>query len=167
MLPTLPIPRAHFGTLTLDSERIPILGVAGDQQAALFGQGCFEPGEIKNTYGTGGFLLMNTGERLYRSENGLISTIAASLGGKVEYALEGSIFIAGAVIQWLRDELGLLSTLRRQRWQPRWRCPTAAGCISCQRLRGLARRLGHGDARGRHRGVNARQQQKNTLSRCA
>ncbi len=99
---------AHFGTLTLVSERITILGVAGTTSGAL-GQGCFEPGEIKNTYGTGGFLLMNTGERLYRSENGLISTIAASLGGKVEYALEGSIFIAGAVIQWLRDELGLLS----------------------------------------------------------
>lgn len=89
---------------------IPISGAAGDQQAALFGQKCFRPGEAKNTYGTGCFLLMNTGERPIFSENGLITTIAWGLDGKVTYALEGSIFVAGAAVQWLRDEMGLIST---------------------------------------------------------
>lgn len=88
---------------------IPISGAAGDQQSALFGQCCFEPGQIKNTYGTGCFLLMNTGTNLVQSKNGLISTIAASADGKARYALEGSVFSGGAVIQWLRDELGLIS----------------------------------------------------------
>lgn len=89
---------------------IPISGAAGDQQAALFGQTCFQPGEAKNTYGTGCFLLMNTGETPVRSRNGLVTTIAWGLDGKVEYALEGSVFVAGAAIQWLRDELGLLDS---------------------------------------------------------
>jgi glycerol kinase len=84
---------------------IPIYGVAGDQQAALFGQTCFQKGEIKNTYGTGGFLMMNTGEKLVRSKNGLITTIAVNGKGEPCYALEGSVFICGAAIQWLRDEL--------------------------------------------------------------
>ena len=88
--------------------RIPISGIAGDQQAALFGQACFKPGMAKNTYGTGCFLLMNTGDEIVRSKNGLITTIAWGLDGKVEYALEGSIFVAGAVVQWLRDELKLI-----------------------------------------------------------
>ena len=87
---------------------IKIAGAAGDQQCALFGQCCFAPGEAKNTYGTGGFLLMNTGETPVYSKNGLVTTIAWGIGGKVTYALEGSIFVAGAAIQWLRDELGLL-----------------------------------------------------------
>jgi glycerol kinase len=87
---------------------IPVAGVAGDQQAALFGQCCFEPGMGKCTYGTGSFLLMNTGEQAVNSQNGLLTTIAWGLGGKVVYALEGSSFIAGAVIQWLRDELCLI-----------------------------------------------------------
>lgn len=87
---------------------IPIAGVAGDQQAALFGQTCFAPGEAKNTYGTGCFLLMNTGSQPVSSENGLLTTIAWNIGGQVTYALEGSVFVAGAAIQWLRDELGLL-----------------------------------------------------------
>ena len=87
---------------------VPIAGAAGDQQAALFGQCCFGPGEVKNTYGTGCFLLMNTGERLVRSESGLLTTIAVGIDGKVEYALEGSVFVAGAAIQWLRDELRVL-----------------------------------------------------------
>ena len=87
---------------------IPIAGIAGDQQAALFGQCCFEAGMVKNTYGTGCFILMNTGEKAISSENGLITTIAWGVGGKVEYALEGSVFVAGAVIQWLRDGLGLI-----------------------------------------------------------
>ena len=91
---------------------IPICGVAGDQQAALFGQTCFTPGEAKNTFGTGGFMLMNTGEQPVFSQNGLVTTIAWGLDGKVHYALEGSIFVAGAAIQWLRDELKLLEEAR-------------------------------------------------------
>lgn len=90
--------------------RIPIAGAAGDQQAALFGQICFEAGEAKNTYGTGCFLLMNTGEKPVFSKNGLVTTIAWGLNGKVTYALEGSIFVAGAAIQWLRDELHLIDS---------------------------------------------------------
>jgi glycerol kinase len=87
---------------------IPVSGVAGDQQAALFGQGCFREGMVKNTYGTGCFMLMNTGEKIVRSNNRLLTTIAWGLDGKVNYALEGSVFIAGASIQWLRDEVKLL-----------------------------------------------------------
>ena len=87
---------------------VPIAGAGGDQQCALFGQTCFTAGEAKNTYGTGGFMLMNTGEKPVVSKNGLVTTIAWGVDGKVEYALEGSIFVAGAAIQWLRDELGLL-----------------------------------------------------------
>lgn len=89
---------------------IPIAGAAGDQQAALFGQTCFTAGEAKNTYGTGAFLLMNTGEKPVFSQNGLVTTIAWGLDGKVNYALEGSIFVAGAAIQWLRDELHLIDS---------------------------------------------------------
>ena len=90
--------------------RIPIAGAAGDQQAALFGQCCFESGDVKNTYGTGCFLLMNTGEKPIFSKNGLVTTIAWGLDGKVNYALEGSIFVAGAAIQWLRDELRIIDS---------------------------------------------------------
>ena len=89
---------------------IPIGGAAGDQQAALFGQTCFEPGSAKNTYGTGCFLLMNTGEQPVHSRNGLLTTIAWGIDGRVEYALEGSVFVAGAAIQWLRDEMKLVET---------------------------------------------------------
>jgi glycerol kinase len=89
---------------------IPIAGAAGDQQAALFGQGCFVPGRAKNTYGTGCFLLMNTGREAPLSKSGLVTTIAWGLGGQVEYALEGSIFVAGAAVQWLRDGLGLVAS---------------------------------------------------------
>ena len=93
-----------FGT------EVPISGAAGDQQCALFGQCCFEAGEVKNTYGTGGFLLMNTGEKAVESRNGLLTTVAASAGEKKAYALEGSVFISGAGIQWLRDEMGLIGS---------------------------------------------------------
>ena len=89
---------------------IPVCGAAGDQQSALFGQCCFEPGDVKNTYGTGCFLLMNTGSEPVMSRNGLLTTIAATLPGQVQYALEGSVFTAGAAIQWLRDELGMISS---------------------------------------------------------
>ena len=98
--------------LTMGEEsgtNIPIAGIAGDQQAALFGQTCFNKGDIKNTYGTGCFMLMNTGENCIKSNNGLLTTIAVGINGKVEYALEGSVFIAGAVIQWLRDEMKFFS----------------------------------------------------------
>lgn len=91
-----------------DGSKIPIAGVAGDQQSALFGQACFTPGMAKNTYGTGCFMLMNTGNKAVQSSHGLLTTIAWGIDGKVEYALEGSVFIAGAAIQWLRDGLGIL-----------------------------------------------------------
>lgn len=93
---------------TFGGSEIPIAGIAGDQQASLFGQTCFESGMVKNTYGTGCFMLMNTGEKAVLSKNGLITTIAWGIDGKIEYALEGSIFIAGASIQWLRDEIGII-----------------------------------------------------------
>ncbi|KPC75238.1 glycerol kinase [Thermoactinomyces vulgaris] len=94
----------------LDNAEIPIAGIAGDQQAALFGQACFEQGMAKNTYGTGCFMLMNTGEKAVPSKHGLLTTIAWGLDGKVEYALEGSIFIAGSAVQWLRDGLKMIKT---------------------------------------------------------
>lgn len=90
------------------TKNVPIAGIAGDQHAALFGQACFEPGMAKNTYGTGCFLLMNTGEKAIRSQNNLLTTIAWRINGKTEYALEGSVFMGGAVVQWLRDELELI-----------------------------------------------------------
>ncbi len=89
---------------------VPVMGVAGDQQAALFGQAGFRPGAIKNTYGTGAFILLNTGRRLVESKYGLVTTVACGPGGRAVYALEGSVFVAGAAIQWLRDELGLIAT---------------------------------------------------------
>jgi glycerol kinase len=108
LLPEIKPSAAAFGTWNLNGIEIPIAGVAGDQQAALFGQACFEPGMAKNTYGTGCFMLMNTGAKIQLSKNGLITTIAWGLDGKVEYALEGSVFIAGAAVQWLRDSLHLI-----------------------------------------------------------
>ncbi|MEO9478307.1 MAG: glycerol kinase GlpK [Maribacter dokdonensis] len=108
MLPEVKPSSAHFGDYEIDGVKIPIAGIAGDQQAALFGQACFKKGSAKNTYGTGCFMLMNTGEKPQFSKNGLLTTIAYGLNGKVHYALEGSIFIAGAAIQWLRDGLELI-----------------------------------------------------------
>lgn len=102
-------PSSHlYGHWNYQGQSIPICGVAGDQQAALFGQACFEPGMAKNTYGTGCFMLMNTGSEIKESKNGLITTIAWGLDNKVEYALEGSVFIAGAAVQWLRDSLHVI-----------------------------------------------------------
>ena len=109
MLPEVRDSSTHYGDALLQGIHVPICGVAGDQQAALFGQCCFQPGDAKNTYGTGCFLLMNTGDKAVTSRNGLLTTIAIGLGGKVQYALEGSIFVAGAVVQWLRDELHLIT----------------------------------------------------------
>lgn len=99
-----------YTTTTIFAHRVPIAGIAGDQQAALFGQMCVEPGAVKNTYGTGCFLLMNTGDRPIFSSNRLLTTVAWQLDGKVSYALEGSIFVAGSVVQWLRDGLKCISS---------------------------------------------------------
>ena len=101
-----------YGTVKLGGVDVPIGGIAGDQQAALFGQTCFEKGDVKNTYGTGCFLLMNTGETPCRSRNGMLTTIAAGTGERIQYALEGSVFVGGAVVQWLRDEMGLIDESR-------------------------------------------------------
>ena len=109
MLPEVKMSADDYGTVSLLGEEIPICGVAGDQQAALFGQACFREGDAKNTYGTGCFLLMNTGTSPKKNDSGLIVTLAAAEKGKEpEYALEGSVFIGGAVVQWIRDELGLI-----------------------------------------------------------
>lgn len=108
MLPEVKCSADDFGSYRIKNVDIPILGVAGDQQAALFGQVCFEPGMAKNTYGTGCFMLMNTGSKIHISKNGLITTIAWGIDNKIEYALEGSVFIAGAAVQWLRDSLGFI-----------------------------------------------------------
>ena len=117
LLEALSIPRAMLpkvipssglcGHTEIQGHSVPIGGIAGDQQAALFGQCCFEPGQAKNTYGTGCFLLVHTGETAHQSQNGLITTLAAGLGTRPQYALEGSVFIAGAAIQWLRDGMRL------------------------------------------------------------
>ncbi len=111
------LPEVHnsseiYGYTAIQDEQIPLAGIAGDQQAALFGQTCFGKGEAKNTYGTGCFLLMNTGTTPCDSKNGLLTTIAIGLDGKVQYALEGSVFVGGAVIQWLRDELRFITESR-------------------------------------------------------
>jgi glycerol kinase len=117
LLKILGIPRAMLPEVKGSSEvygmstkNVPIAGIAGDQHAALFGQACFEPGMAKNTYGTGCFMLMNTGERAILSKNNLVTTIAWQINGKTEYALEGSVFMGGAVVQWLRDELELVQS---------------------------------------------------------
>ena len=120
----------HFGG------EIKIAGAAGDQQAALFGQTCFAAGDAKNTYGTGGFLLMNTGEHPVESQNGLVTTVAWGLGGKVYYALEGSIFVAGAAIQWLRDELKILEESRDSEYMAR-KVPDTNGCYVVPAFTGL------------------------------
>ena len=99
-----------YAGLGQQGRKVPVAGIAGDQQAALFGQACFEKGQAKNTYGTGCFILMNTGEKFVKSSNGLLTTIAIGIDDRVTYALEGSVFIAGAVVQWLRDELRLIDS---------------------------------------------------------
>ena len=109
MLPEVRSSSEIYGNVNILGAEIPVSGIAGDQQAALFGQKCFCEGDIKNTYGTGCFLLMNTGGTAFESKNGLITTIAADAGDNICYALEGSVFVGGAVIQWLRDELGLIA----------------------------------------------------------
>ena len=120
----------HFGG------EIKIAGAAGDQQAALFGQACFTPGDAKNTYGTGGFLLMNTGAKPVESRNGLVTTIAWGLNGQVTYALEGSIFVAGAAVQWLRDELKILEESRDSEYMA-LKVPDTNGCYVVPAFTGL------------------------------
>ncbi|MCV9388298.1 glycerol kinase GlpK [Reichenbachiella ulvae] len=110
MLPEVTHSGYYFGTAKLQGAEIQITGVAGDQQASMFGQGCVEPGQAKNTYGTGCFILMNTGETIQHSKNGLLTTIALGFNGKIDYALEGSVFVAGAAVQWLRDGLEMIRT---------------------------------------------------------
>lgn len=136
---------------------VPIAGAAGDQQAALFGQTCFEPGEAKNTYGTGCFLLMNTGEKPVASKNGLVTTIAWGLDGKVTYALEGSVFVAGAAIQWLRDEMKLIDSAPDSE-EAALRVPDTAGCYMVPAFTGLGApywdQYARGSIVGLTRGVN-------------
>ncbi len=112
MLPEVKDSSYLYGTCNIQGVDVPIAGIAGDQQAALFGQGCFEKGDAKNTYGTGCFLLMNTGAEACESKHGLVTTIAIGLNGKVQYALEGSVFVGGAVIQWLRDQMRFIREAR-------------------------------------------------------
>ncbi|MBT8310146.1 MAG: glycerol kinase GlpK [Flavobacteriaceae bacterium] len=113
MLPKVQASSSHFGTVLYDGHEIPILGVAGDQQASLFGQGGYQSGVAKNTYGTGCFMLLNTGKNCFQSKNGLLTTLTASIDGEpVKYALEGSIFIGGASIQWLRDGLKIIDSAK-------------------------------------------------------
>lgn len=113
MLPQVRSSGEVYGTAAIGGAEVPVAGIAGDQQAALFGQGCFAAGQAKNTYGTGCFLLMNTGGKRHVSENGLLTTVAATLAGEeVQYALEGSVFVGGAVIQWLRDEMRFFTESR-------------------------------------------------------
>ena len=149
MLEVLDIPREMLPEVRRSSEvygqtniggkggtRIPISGIAGDQQAALFGQLCVKEGMAKNTYGTGCFMLMNTGEKAVKSENGLLTTIACGPTGEVNYALEGSIFVAGAAIQWLRDELKILEDSRDSEYMAR-KVPDTNGCYVVPAFTGL------------------------------
>ncbi len=136
---------------------IPIAGAAGDQQAALFGQTCFRPGEAKNTYGTGCFMLMNTGDHPVFSKNGLVTTIAWGYDGKVQYALEGSIFVAGAAIQWLRDELRILDSAADSEYLAK-KVPDTNGCYVVPAFTGLGApywdQYARGTIVGLTRGVN-------------
>ena len=136
----------------LFGKAIPICGAAGDQQAALFGQRCFAPGEAKNTYGTGCFLLMNTGEKPVMSANGLLTTIAWGYGGTVEYALEGSVFVAGAAIQWLRDEVRLITSAGESEKIAR-EVPDTNGCYVVPAFVGLGAPYWDAYARGSILGI--------------
>ena len=131
---------------------IPVAGAAGDQQAALFGQTCFAPGEAKCTYGTGAFLLMNTGEKPIFSNNGLVTTIAWGLDGKISYALEGSIFVAGAAIQWLRDELRFIESAADSEYMAK-KVPDTNGCYVVPAFTGLGAPYWDAYARGAVLGI--------------
>jgi glycerol kinase len=143
MLPEVRPSSAIYGRVstTLGVADVPIAGIAGDQQAALFGQMCLSPGLTKNTYGTGCFLLQNTGERPAVSRNRLLTTVAWQIGGKTMYALEGSVFIGGAVVQWLRDGLGIIAK-SSDVGALATSVPDNGGCISCPPLPAWGRRIG-------------------------
>lgn len=136
MLPRVCSSSEIYGTAALPGAQVPIAGIAGDQQAALFGQTCFSPGEAKNTYGTGCFLLMNTGSTACESQNGLLTTIAVKLGDETQYALEGSVFVGGAVIQWLRDELRFFTDSRDAEYYAR-KVPDTGGVYLVPAFTGL------------------------------
>lgn len=138
MLPEVKPSSGIFGTAdpSIFGAPIPIAGVAGDQQAALFGQTCFNEGDVKNTYGTGCFMLMNTGEKPVFSKNGLVTTIAWGIDGKVNYALEGSVFVAGAALQWLRDEMKMLDTTSDSEYMAN-KVKDTAGCYVVPAFTGL------------------------------
>ena len=156
MLPT-PVPSSQIYGYTDPSflgDEIPIAGAAGDQQAALFGQTCFHAGEAKNTYGTGCFLLMNTGEKPVFSKNGLVTTIAWGLDGKVNYALEGSIFVAGAAIQWLRDELRIIDSAPDSEYMAK-KVKDTNGCYVVPAFTGLGAPHWNTGARGMIIGITA------------
>ena len=136
---------------------IKIAGAAGDQQAALFGQCCFDEGDVKNTYGTGCFLLMNTGKRAFESEHGLITTIAADEGDELKYALEGSVFVAGAAIQWLRDEMRMIDSAQDSEYMAK-KVKDTNGCYVVPAFTGLGAphwdQYARGTIVGITRGVN-------------
>lgn len=154
----------------LFGREVPIAGAGGDQQCALFGQTCFERGEVKNTYGTGGFMLMNTGTSPVNSHNGLVTTIAWGVDDKVEYALEGSIFVAGAAVQWLRDELGLIRDAAESEVLAK-SVPDANGCYVVPAFVGLGAPYWDQHARGAivglTRGVNRKHIVRATLESIA
>ena len=159
MLPT-PVPSSQVYGETdpgFFGRSIPIAGAAGDQQAALFGQACFTPGQAKNTYGTGCFLLMNTGDKPVFSSSGLVTTVAWSLGSRVSYALEGSIFVAGAAIQWLRDEMRLIDSAADSEYHA-GKVSDTAGCYVVPAFTGLGApywdQYARGAIVGLTRGVN-------------
>ncbi|TMQ57194.1 MAG: glycerol kinase GlpK [Candidatus Eisenbacteria bacterium] len=150
MLPEVRPSRADFGVtrgVPGLPDDVPVLGIAGDQQAALFGQGCVEAGGLKNTYGTGCFLLLHTGSKLVRSRSGLLTTIACGPRGEPRYALEGSVFIAGAAIQWLRDGLGILKSAEQSEALAR-QVPDAGGTILVPAFAGLGAPYWRPEARG-------------------
>lgn len=167
------LPSSHmFGETDPDlfGGPIPVAGAAGDQQAALFAQGCFRPGEAKNTYGTGGFLLMNAGRRPVIPENGLVGTVAWNVGDATDYALEGSVFVAGAAIQWLRDKLGILESAADSERLAR-EAPDTHGCHIVPAFAGLGAPRWNPRARGvivgLSRGVDARHLIRATLESLA
>ncbi|MEG0416127.1 MAG: glycerol kinase GlpK [Erysipelothrix sp.] len=165
ILPEVKSSSEIYGYTTIQDSSIPIAGIAGDQQAALFGQKSFKPGQVKNTYGTGCFLLMNTGTQAVDSNNGLLSTIAIGIDGSIEYALEGSIFIGGAIVQWLRDEMGLISNARESE-QYALAVEDTQGVIIVPAFTGLGAPYWDMDARGTITGLS-RSSNRNHIIRAA
>ncbi|MCY2968984.1 MAG: glycerol kinase GlpK [Planctomycetota bacterium] len=167
MLPDVRPSSGSFGETdpALFGRAIPLCGVAGDQQAATFGQACFEPGSAKNTYGTGCFLLMNTGEKPVASQNGLLTTVGWTVNGKTTYCLEGAVFIAGAVVQWLRDGLGLIGSSAEVE-QLALRVPDTGGVYFVPAFVGLGAPWWNPNARGTIVGIT-RGTQREHIARAA